>query len=604
MSDPFNHLDPTTALRDQVQRLHQEILTLRRENQDLQIALATTAEHGDFIQAELHQANQRLATEIVERQEAQATLQTIYEKIAQDKADLEVILEATTEHGDVLEYDFYTQAVESMRQSEDLFRAIAESTPILMLLSPAIAKAITYANSTALQRLGPTSEEVLGQTLADFAINPTDITQLQHDLSRDGLVRDYELRLCDRYRKAFWALASVSPITLNGEPMLLTTLYDISDRKQIELLLRASEDQLREQVQTLERRVEERTAALQQAEANYREIFEYAAEGIFQISATGRYLKANPALANLLGYASAAQLMENLQDVRQQLYVRPGRWHELMAYIKQFGSLSKCESQVYRQDRSPIWISENIRPVFDAQERLLYYEGSVWDVTQRKHSEAALRQQQQTSERLLLNVLPSAIAERLKQGQTSIADYHDDVTVMFADIVNFTELSAQMSPEALLDLLNQVFSRFDKLVDYYRLEKIKTIGDAYMVAGGLPHPQADALGATIDMALEMLAAVQQFNLASQPIRLRIGIHTGPVIAGVIGVRRFIYDLWGDTVNLASRLESQGEADRIQVSAAVYHRLAKRYQFTPRGQIAIKGCGDIATYWLAARKVHI
>lgn len=578
-----------------------ELSRLQQENADLKIALLNTSEHGDFIETQLYEANQQLQAEITKRQQAQAALQEILEKVTQDKADLEIILQATAEHGDRVEYQLYTQAVDTMQQNEALFRAIAESTPVLMILSQAPDGLITYANSVSAERLRGADADLVGQSLINFLYRPEDAEPLKNHLHSQGVVRDYELRLRDYRGQTLWVSASMSPIRLKGKTTLLTTLYDISDRKRAELLLQASENDLRQQAQTLENRVAERTAALAQAEARYRDIFEHAAQGIFQITPQGQYLQANPALVTLLGYDSAADLTANLTDTRRQLYVQPQRWQELLAYMKRFATLTEFESEVYRKDKSVLWISENIRPVYDPEGNLLYYEGSVWDITQRKQAEAALRLQRQMADRLLLNVLPQPIAQRLKQGQKNIADHYDDVTVLFADIVNFTQLAAAIEPEALVALLNQIFSAFDSLTQRYQLEKIKTIGDAYMVAGGLLSPHPDSLEAIAEMALKMVQVMRSFHWAGQSIQLRVGIHTGPVIAGVIGASKFSYDLWGDTVNLASRMQSQGQADRIQVTSAVYARLQKRYHFERRGSIAIKGKGKIETYWLLGPK---
>jgi class 3 adenylate cyclase len=198
---------------------------------------------------------------------------------------------------------------------------------------------------------------------------------------------------------------------------------------------------------------------------------------------------------------------------------------------------------------------------------------------------------------LLLNVLPAPVAEKLKKQPGIIAERFDDASVLFADIVNFTPLSARLSPVELLELLNCVFSGFDELAGRHGLEKIKTVGDAYMVAGGLPKPNPDHLGATAALALEMEENIHQTGKKFGGLSLRIGLHAGSVIAGVIGTRKFIYDVWGDTVNTASRLERQGEPGRIQVSGAVFERLKTRFDFEPRGSIELKGRGPMNTYFL-------
>jgi len=212
-----------------------------------------------------------------------------------------------------------------------------------------------------------------------------------------------------------------------------------------------------------------------------------------------------------------------------------------------------------------------------------------------------LEAEQGKSERLLLNILPQAIANRLKQGTSTIAESFADVTVLFADIVGFTELSARISPTELVELLNQIFSTFDLLAERHNLEKIKTIGDAYMVVGGLPKPQVDHIEAIADMALDMLIEISRFSTSSgETFNIRIGINTGPVVAGVIGTKKFIYDLWGDTVNIASRMESHGIPGCIQVSEATYERLRDKFHFEPRGAIYVKGKGDMNSYLLKGK----
>lgn len=213
-----------------------------------------------------------------------------------------------------------------------------------------------------------------------------------------------------------------------------------------------------------------------------------------------------------------------------------------------------------------------------------------------------LELEQVKSEELLLNVLPGPIAQRLKADEHNIADTFAEVTVMFADIVGFTELSARIPPSQLVGVLNDIFSAFDHLADKYGLEKIKTIGDAYMVCGGLPVPRADHAVAIAEMALDMQHEIRKLSLDhNEAFSIRIGINSGPVIAGVIGLKRFIYDLWGDTVNIASRMESHGMTGCIQITAATYDLLRDKYYFEKRGTIQVKGKGYMTTYLLLGRK---
>lgn len=215
----------------------------------------------------------------------------------------------------------------------------------------------------------------------------------------------------------------------------------------------------------------------------------------------------------------------------------------------------------------------------------------------------ALQIEQEKSDRLLLNILPQSVAEQLKQEQSTVAEQFDRATFLFADIVGFMPSSSTVPPEDVVKLLNQIFSIFDRLTEKYNLEKIRTIGDSYFVAGGLPLRRDDHVAAIADMALEMQAAIVDFNWPNgEPLNLRIGINTGgPVVAAVIGIKKFAYDVWGDAVNIASRMESQGAAGKIHVTAATYECLKEQYQFEKRETIIVKGKGEMQTYWLAGKK---
>ena len=218
------------------------------------------------------------------------------------------------------------------------------------------------------------------------------------------------------------------------------------------------------------------------------------------------------------------------------------------------------------------------------------------EIEDRKQAEAALKAEQEKSEKLLLNILPMKIADQLKLKAGAIASRFEEATILFADIVDFTELSAAVPPSHLVRLLNDIFSAFDCIADQLGLEKIKTIGDAYMVVGGLPNPRQDHAEAILEMAIQMMGKIRDFRrVDGSPFQLRIGINTGPVIAGVIGIKKFSYDLWGDAVNIASRMESQGIVNRIQVSESTYQRIKHRYDFEDRGYIRIKGRGHMRAY---------
>jgi adenylate cyclase len=202
------------------------------------------------------------------------------------------------------------------------------------------------------------------------------------------------------------------------------------------------------------------------------------------------------------------------------------------------------------------------------------------------------------SERLLLNILPQPIIDRLNAGEQAIADRYDDVDVVFGDLVGFTEISGSLTAADLVSSLNELFSAFDAACAELGVEKIKTIGDAYMAAAGLPGTTSDHLRAAADLTLAMRAAVEA---AGPPWQIRIGLHSGPAVAGVIGTSKFVYDLWGDAVNVASRLETTAPPGRIQVSERVMRALDDEFEFEPRGEIELKGKGLSQTFFLIGRK---
>ena len=209
---------------------------------------------------------------------------------------------------------------------------------------------------------------------------------------------------------------------------------------------------------------------------------------------------------------------------------------------------------------------------------------------------------QAKSESLLLNILPKEIVAILKDDQRTIASHFDGASILFADMVDFTPMSAEMSPVEMVDLLNEIFSHFDLLVEKSQLEKIKTVGDCYMVAAGVPRPRPDHATAILRLALDMRDYVrsQTFN-ASRPVSFRIGINSGPVLAGVIGRKKFIYDLWGDAVNTASRMESHGQSGIIQITRATYELARDDFMCEPRGTVNVKGKGEMEVWSVVGPK---
>jgi adenylate cyclase len=224
-----------------------------------------------------------------------------------------------------------------------------------------------------------------------------------------------------------------------------------------------------------------------------------------------------------------------------------------------------------------------------------------FSIRERERIQAMFEHEQVRSERLLLNILPAPIAARLKSSDDTIADGFPEVTVMFADIVNFTEMAVGMPPTEVFTLLNHVFGRFDDMAEHFGLEKIKTIGDAYMVAGGLDTLNADPCAAVADLALAMRDWLDQDSiLHGRALQIRIGISTGPIVAGVVGRKKFIYDVWGDTVNLASRITSESPKGTIQCDATTYSRLKYRFVFEDPVTLRLKGKGMVSVWHLLER----
>jgi class 3 adenylate cyclase len=270
------------------------------------------------------------------------------------------------------------------------------------------------------------------------------------------------------------------------------------------------------------------------------------------------------------------------------------RWALLVAAWYVIGPLADALFQLSGQTQPPL------RLLGEAVSNAAMF-AAVLVLGEAVRSRRALALEQERSERLLLNVLPASIAERLKAGEEVIADAFPDVTVLFADLVGFTRSSRRISPAQVVALLNDLYSVFDRLAQRHGLEKIKTIGDAYMVAGGLPDPRPDHAEAIADLALAIQDEVaRRADPSGKPLQVRIGIDTGPVEAGVIGTSKFSYDLWGDTVNTASRMESHGIAGCIQVTARTYQRLRDSYRFQRRGPIPVRGMGEMVTYFLLGR----
>ncbi|MEO0934187.1 MAG: adenylate/guanylate cyclase domain-containing protein [Cyanobacteria bacterium J06641_2] len=340
-------------------------------------------------------------------------------------------------------------------------------------------------------------------------------------------------------------------------------------------------------------------SALLESEERYRDLFENANDLIQSVNPYGRFMYINCAWQETLGYSKT-----DLEKITVFDIVHPDfrmRCREVFYRVMSSGKFEQLQAAFMTKDGKTIFLEGNLNCKF-VEGKPIATRAIFRDVTARITAEKALKKQQEQTERLLLNILPASIANRLKQEPGTIAEYFEDVTVLFGDIVGFTQIAASVSATTLVSLLNQIFSVFDRLSLEYGLEKIKTIGDAYMLVGGLPtrnsnHPQAVA-----SMALEMQNAIATFNKRNNlNLSIRVGIHTGSVVAGVIGLQKFTYDLWGDTVNIASRMESHGLPGRIQVTQETYQRLRHKFILEKRGEISVKGKGLMTTYLLTGSR---
>jgi adenylate cyclase len=339
--------------------------------------------------------------------------------------------------------------------------------------------------------------------------------------------------------------------------------------------------------------------ALLASEERYRDLFENANDLIISVNSYGQFIYANRAWYETLGYSPDDAKNLNIIDIIHPDYQVNSR--QSFTRILSGNSFEQIQTVLMTKNGNQVILEGNISCRF-IDGKPVATRGIFRDITSRIAAEIALRQQQEQTERLLLNILPEVIANQLKQYPGNIAEDYTDVSVLFADLVGFTEIASQVSAIQLVKLLNQIFSAFDRLCDRHNLEKIKTIGDAYMVVGGLPMRRTDHADAIAFMALDMQHAIAQFNQDNQQnLSIRIGIHSGSVVAGVIGIKKFTYDLWGDTVNVASRMESQGISGKIQVTETTYQLLKAKFELQQRGEIEIKGKGKMMTYLLVGAK---
>ncbi|MEB3341123.1 adenylate/guanylate cyclase domain-containing protein [Okeania sp.] len=550
--------------------------------------------------------------DITERKEAQEALQIVNQQL-ESKVEERTRALKESNHLLMMEISERQRVETALRQSEAELRVLFEAMTDVITVFDAKGRYVNILSTNSEVIYSPSSEligksvyEVLPPQQANlFMINIQQVLNTQKTVNIEySLLASRDPK--SQKNHSIWDISSKIP---NHESNGSLPAPNCSIPQLEEIWFTANVSPLPDNcVIWVARNITERKQvlnALQKAEEKYRTIFENAAEGIFQTTPDGRFISVNPALIKMYGFSSEAELKDKLNNIAQQLYVNPRRRSEFIAQLEKNDSVSNFESEIYRGDGGVMWISENARVVRNSKGETLYYEGTIQDITKRKSIEIALRLEQEKSDSLLLNVLPVQIATKLKQNQHPIAQRFENVTILFADIVDFTGFSARISPNELVDILNQIFSEFDKLTEQHHLEKIKTIGDSYMVVGGLPTAREDHVEVIAKMALDMQKAIRKFfNDQEEPFQIRIGINTGPVVAGVIGIKKFSYDLWGDTVNVASRMESSGTPGKIQVTEATYQLLKDKFLLESRGLTPVKGKGEMMTYWLIDRAKNL
>jgi PAS domain S-box-containing protein len=427
--------------------------------------------------------------------------------------------------------------------------------------------------------VGQTEHQVLSQEMADRFVG-----YINEALTQQQTIQvEYQLQFNE---KQVWFAASISPISggysADGSPAVIWVARDITKRKKAEEELRQKEQYLRTIIDNIPQQVFWKNVDL---------VF----EGCNKNWADAAGLASPDEAIGKTDYQLLPHhVAEEIRRADRQVIDTDTPLLHLVATKQKPGA-----------DGHIIWLDINKLPIHGADGQVIGVLGVLEDITERKLAQDALSYEKQKSENLLLNVLPHRIAEKLKQVQekkiedgAAIAEQFESATILFADIVGFTPLSAHLPAKELINLLNQIFSTFDRIAEKHGLEKIKTIGDAYMVAGGLPVPREDHAQAIARMALDMQQAIIDFQRKiDRPLSIRIGVNTGPVVAGVIGIKKFIYDLWGDTVNVASRMESSGIPGKVQVTSSTYEILKDQFVLEERGEIEVKGKGKMMTYWL-------
>jgi PAS domain S-box-containing protein len=446
----------------------------------------------------------------------------------------------------------------------------------------------TFANPACVRILGfDSDEELLGKNMHELVHHTLpngDPYPMENCLiykafrEGEGVYVDDEVmwrRDCSSFYAEYWSY----PMERDGELIgSVLTFVDITERRLAERRLRESEEQTRL-------------------------LLNSTGEGLYGIDLQGNCTFANPACVRLLGYDSDQDLLgRNMHELIHHTLPNgdpyPMENCKIYRAFREGEGVHADDEVMWRRDGSSFYAEYWSYPI----ERAGKLAGSVLtfvDITERRRLESQVRAEHARAERLLLNILPVSIAQQLKdQPGLTIAERFEEVTALFADVVGFTPLASRLEPSRAVDLLNEVFTAFDRLADFHGVEKIKTIGDGYMVVAGAPSPMEDHSGAMARLALDMRDWVNnRVTDDGIKVRVRFGMNSGSAVGAVVGTSKFTYDLWGDAINVASRMESSGEPGRIQVAEGAWERLREHFVLEPRGEIEIKGKGPIKAWFL-------
>ncbi|MEM9006752.1 MAG: adenylate/guanylate cyclase domain-containing protein [Cyanobacteria bacterium P01_F01_bin.86] len=374
---------------------------------------------------------------------------------------------------------------------------------------------------------------------------------------------------------------------------------------QIEEVLARIQHQIK--IWNLQRRLEDQSLRLQaeishrqQTDERSRQLFEKAVGGIYRLGADGKFLAISEGMAQLYGYDSPEAMMATAKA--QTLYVNPRQYSEFISHFQRQDLLVGFESAICRPDKTSLWVSETVRAVRDDLHNLLYYEGSVTDISARKKAEDKSHRSLRHSQKILLSIFPRTIAEQVcKQPDQAVVDHYDNATILFADVVGLNALAQNAPPSNFLKLVNQIFASFSRLTEKFPVEPVKTIGTRYVAIAGVPTPTPNHAIAMAEFALKLQKEISKYRTTQpHPLKLSIGMHSGPVVAGVVGPKRLSYDIWGNTVSVAEHLEQEGEAERIHISSSTYELVHSHFPCKQGQQIDLRDGSKLLTYWLQSR----